>query len=85
MSIKEAFDIFFEEMTQNYLKEWGVPPQALCNEKRRPTGLFLLETKNSVGYAQWKPRLQEKTMSFNNVESKLGFAIHPQIKEYFST
>lgn len=83
--MKEAFDIFFEEMTQNYLNEWGVPPQAPCNEKRRPTGLFLLETKNSEGYAQWKPRLQENPVSFDNVENKLGFKINPQIKEYFST
>lgn len=85
MSMKEAFDTFFEEMTQDYINEWGVPPQAPCNEKRRPTGLFLLETKNNEGYAQWKPRLQEKPVSFDNIEKKLGFIIHPQIKAYFST
>lgn len=85
MSMKEAFEAFFEEMTQNYINEWGVPPQAPCNEKRRPTGLFLLETKNSEGYAQWKPKLQEKTTSFDAIEKELGFTIHPQIKEYFST
>lgn len=32
MSMKEAFDTFFEEMTQNYLKERGILPQAPCNE-----------------------------------------------------
>lgn len=85
MSMKEAFDTFFEEMTQNYLKEWGVPPQAPCNEKRRPTGLFLLETLNDEGYAQWKPRLQENPISFDAIEKDLGFEIHPQIKAYFST
>lgn len=85
MSMKEAFDTFFEEMTQNYLNEWGVPPQAPCNEKRRPTGLFLLETLNNEGYAQWKPRLQEKPFSFDSVEKELGFSIHPQIKEFLST
>jgi hypothetical protein len=85
MSMKEAFDTFFEEMTQNYLNEWGVPPQAPCNEKRRPTGLFLLETLNDKGYAQWKPRLQEKPISFDAVEIELGFSIHPQIKAFLST
>lgn len=85
MNMKEAFDTFFEKMTQDYINEWGVPPQAPCNEKRRPTGLFLLETKNNEGYAQWKPRLQEKPVSFDNIEKKLGFIIHPQIKAYFST
>ncbi len=85
MSMKEAFDAFFEEMTQNYIREWGEPPQAPCNEKRRPTGLFLLETLNDEGYAQWKPRLQENTFAFEKIEETLGFSINSRIKEYFST
>ncbi len=85
MSMKEAFDTFFEEMTQNYLKKRGIPPQAPCNEERRPTGLFLLETLNDNGYAQWKPKLQDKPFSFENVEKELGFSINPQIKEFLST
>lgn len=85
MSMKEAFDTFFEEMTQNYLKERGIPPQAPCNEERHPTGLFLLETLNDKGYAQWKPKLQENAVSFSKVEQELGFPIHPQIKDFLST
>lgn len=85
MSMKEAFETFFEEMTQNYLKERGIPPQAPCNEERHPTGLFLLETLNDKGYAQWKPKLQEKSVSFDAVEKELGFSIHPQIKAFLST
>lgn len=85
MSMKEAFDTFFEEMTQNYLNERGVPPKAPCNEAKRPTGLFLLETLDEKGYAQWKPRLQEKPFSFDSVEKELGFSIHPQIKAFLST
>ena len=27
MNMKKAFEKFFEEMTQNYLNEWGVPPR----------------------------------------------------------
>lgn len=72
MSMKEAFDAFFEEMTQNYIREWGEPPQAPCNEKRRPTGLFLLETLNDEGYAQWKPRLQENTFAFEKLRKLLA-------------
>lgn len=85
MSMKEAFDIFFEEMTQNYLEKRGFPPQAPCNEERHPTGLFLLETLNEKGYAQWKPKLQENVVSFSKVEQELGFLIHSQIKEFLST
>ncbi len=85
MSMKEAFDTFFEEMTQNYMKKRGVPPKAPCNEEKYPTGLFLLETLDDNGYAQWKPKLQEKSVSFENVEKELGFSIHPQIKDFLST
>ena len=85
MSMKEAFDIFFEEMTQNYLKKKGVPPKAPCNEDKYPTGLFLMDTLDENGYAQWKPKLQENAVSFENIEKELGFKIHPQIKEYLST
>lgn len=83
--MKEAFDTFFEEMTQGYMNEWGCPPKAPCNEKRRPTGLFLLETKDNEGYAQWKPRLQDKSIPFEEIEKELGFSIHPQIKDFLST
>lgn len=85
MSMKEAFDIFFEEMTQNYLKKKGVPPKAPCNEEKYPTGLFLMDTLDDNGYAQWKPKLQENAVSFENIEKELGFTIHPQIKDYLST
>lgn len=85
MSMKEAFDTFFEEMTQNYIKERGVFPQAPCNESKRPTGLFLLDTLNEDGYAQWKPQLQDKAVYFDNVEKELGFSVHTQIKEFLST
>ena len=85
MSMKEAFDTFFEEMTNNYIRERGKPPYAYCDEASRPTGLFLMDTLDDRGYAQWKPRLQERPVSFNSVERALGFSIHPQIKAYFST
>ena len=85
MGMKEAFQTFFEEMTNNYINERGQPPYAYCDEKNRPTGLFLMETLNDRGYAQWKPKLQEQPVSFNNIECTLGFSIHHQIKAYFST
>ena len=85
MSMKEAFETFFEEMTQNYLKKKGVPPKAPCNEEKYPTGLFLMDTLDDNGYAQWKPKLQENAVSFENIEKELGFTIHPQIKNYLST
>lgn len=40
MSMKEAFDIFFDEMTNNYIRERGKPPYAYCDEANRPNWPF---------------------------------------------
>ena len=85
MGMKEAFETFFEEMTQNSIEKTGFPPKLPCNEAKRPTGLFLLDTLDKQGYAEWKPKLQEKAVSFEEIEKELGFSIHTQIKEYLST
>lgn len=85
MNMKKAFEKFFEEMTQNYMNEWGVPPRAPYTEEKNPTGLFLPGTLDNKGYAQWKPKLQEKSVSFDAVEKELGFSIHSQIKDFLST
>jgi len=85
MSMKEAFDAFFGEMTQNYIKKKGTPPKAPCNEDKNPTGLFILDTLDDNGYAQWKPKLQEQSISFNSLERILGFSINQQIKDFLST
>ena len=44
-----------------------------------------METLNDKGYAEWKPKLQDISISFDNIEQVLGFSIHSQIKSYFST
>ena len=72
MSMKEAFDIFFDEMTNNYIRERGKSPYAYCDEANRPTGLFLMETLDDRGYAQWKPKLQEHPVSFDSIEDRLS-------------
>lgn len=83
MSMKEAFDTFFEEMTQNYLNKRGVLPRAPCNEKRRPTGLFLLETLNNEGYAQWKPRLQKNLFLLTQWKKSLAFQFIRKSKTFY--
>ena len=85
MNMKKAFDTFFEEMTQNCINNKMIPFKAPCIENNYPTGLFLLHTLDDEGYAQWKPKLQDKIVSFDTIEKELGFSIHPQIKAFLST
>lgn len=47
--------------------------------------MFLLNTLNDEGYAQWRPQFQDKIISFDSIENELGFSIHIQIKEFLST
>ena len=37
MGMKEAFETFFEEMTQNSIEKTGFPPKLPCYEAKRPT------------------------------------------------
>ena len=62
MSMKEAFDIFFQKRDKFY-------------EKYRDVDLPI----------PMKPVLQSAPIDFTEIEDKLGFKIHPSIKEYLST
>ncbi len=84
MSMKEAFETFFEEMDNNSMKKLGKLPSIPYIEGKVSKDLLLLDTLDK-GYVVWRPELQRETVSFNNVENELGFNIHPQIKEYMST
>ena len=71
------------------LQKWGqkgsrirkVPQIAIY----RTFELLLLDTLDEEWYAVWRPKLQEKKLSFESVEEELGFRIHPQIKQFFNT
>ena len=84
MSVKAALERFFDEMTQDYIRKNGCPPKALCSEERKLTGLFLLDTLDDAGFAQWAPKPQHQKHGFDQVEQELGFQIHKQIRAYLS-
>ena len=62
MSMKEAFDIFFQKRDEFY-------------EKYKDVDLPV----------SMKPVFQSAPTDFAEIEDKLGFKIHPSIKEYLST
>jgi len=81
MSMKEAFDTFFEEMDRNSMKALGTLPTIPCKKG----ALILSETCDKYGYSVWRPQLQTEPVSFNDIEKELGFEIHIQLKEYLTT
>ncbi len=91
MSMKEAFDIYFEKMKKSCLEKYGGNPNKPIIRKFQDVGFYDLETMEkhkmagNKGYADWKPILQNMPVSFKPIESKLGITLHPQIKSFLST
>jgi len=85
MGMKEAFEVFFEEMDRNSMEKFSEPPRVPYMEGIVSKELLLLDTLSKDGYAVWRPRLQEDKIYFEKIEEELGFTIHPQIKEFLNT
>ena len=81
MSMKEAFETFFEEMDRNSMKVRGKLPTIPLNEG----ALILSETCDEYGYSVWRPQLQTEQVSFVEIEKEFGFEIHSQLKEYLTS
>ena len=84
MGMKEAFETFFKEMDRNSIAKKGKLPRVPYTNGESSKELILTETLED-GYAVWRPELQKKKLSFEEIEEELGFKIHPQIKQYVNT
>ena len=73
MSMKEAFDTFFEKLDKSSLKALGKHPSVPYLEGVVSKDLLLLDTLDKNGYVVWKPELQKEKISFDHVEKELGF------------
>lgn len=86
MSMKEAFDICFKKQKDFWNKQFGNGPKCpYSGNKISEDDLFIEGTIDNEGYAEWKPKLQTQTVDFETIENELGFKLHLQLKEYFST
>ena len=80
MSMKEAFDTYFEKAANAVIFLRKMP----YIEKLSHTGLYLNDTLDNESYAEWTPVLQDKPVDFAKAESILGFRVSEQIREYLS-
>lgn len=85
MSMKEAFETFFEEMDRNSLAKRGKLPSIPYMEGFVSKELLLIDTIDEEGYVVWRPQVQKEKYSFENIEKELGFEINQQIKSYLNT
>ena len=84
MSMKEAFDTFFEKNNNSWKKVWRTLPRVSKIPKYSQSPLVVNED-NINGELEWQPQLQDMTVDFKLIEEELGFEIHPQVKEYLTT
>lgn len=84
MSMKEAFDTFFEKNNNSWKRQWGTLPTIPTCEKYANCPLTI-STVNGEKDLEWQPKLQTEPIDFKPLEEELGFSINPQIKEYLST
>lgn len=84
MNMKEAFEIYFNNLIYGYKKEYGTYPKTVYLKQCDMKGIYISGTLNSEGYAEWQPVLQDEPIIFEDLESELGFKIHPDIKKYFT-
>ncbi|MBQ7046986.1 MAG: SecY-interacting protein Syd [Oscillospiraceae bacterium] len=84
MSMKEAFETFFEKNNNSWKNQWGTLPTVSKCEKYANCPL-ITSTVNGENELEWQPKLQTEPIDFKPLEEELGFSINPQIKEYLST
>jgi hypothetical protein len=82
--MKEAFDVFFEKMSDSWQQVWRTGPKVPFTEQTKNCGLYVSEPDKD-GYAEWQPKLQTEPVDFETIEKELGFKINLQIKEFLST
>ena len=85
MTMREAFETYFKNLDTSYRQEYGNHPKVVYRSECDKKGIYISGTLDSEGYAEWQPVLQDEPIMFEDLESELGFTIHPHIKQYFTT
>jgi len=83
-SIKDAMEYFFAKHTIGYLKKWRTYPKCPVRRDMVNCGLVISEPDRD-GYYQWKPVEVTTHVDFKSMESKLGFSIHQDIKDFVTS
>ncbi len=84
MSMKDAFDAFFEKNNNSWKKVWGTLPRVSKIDKYTQSSLIINED-NINDELEWQPKLQDKPIDFVSIEKELRFEINPQIKAFLTT
>lgn len=83
--MREAFETYFNKLDTRYRNEYGTHPKTVYLSKCDKKGIYISGTLDCEGYAEWLPVLQDEPIMFDDLEKEVGFKIHSDIKQYFTT
>lgn len=84
MQIKVAMDKCFKMQQEFWMKTFQTYPKVPHVEQFNSNEMFIQDTIDEEGYAQWKPQKQNFHVNENIIENALGIKLNNQLKEYYS-
>ena len=81
----EAFEYFLARHVVAYLNYEGEYPAAVIGKGNQDQEMIISADQDSPGWYHWKPKKITMKIDFDAVESKLGFKVHKDIKDFIST
>lgn len=85
MNLKDAFEVYFKKLALSNKAATGYMPKVAYVKQCDLNGIYIKESLDEYGYAEWQPVLQEESHDFKKIETELGFSINPDLKSFFST
>lgn len=85
MEIKDAMKKCFEMQSDFWQTVFNSNPKFPYREEFNNDELFIKDTIDKEGYAEWKPREQVLSIDENTIANKLGIKLHPELKEFYSS
>ncbi|MDL2286103.1 SecY-interacting protein Syd [Desulfococcaceae bacterium OttesenSCG-928-F15] len=83
ITMKKAFEVFFEKQKKAHQKFFGTNPTVTPTEDMDKS--MIISPPDGEGYVEWVPKLQSQAVDWPAIEKDLGFVLGNEIKTYYST
>lgn len=81
--IKMAISSYYEKLADLWNQRRNSQPTVPYNDKM-PKEMYI-GSENENGYISWKLMENNKEVDFDRIQKEIGFVLHPDVKEYFTS
>lgn len=81
MEVKDAMKKCFEMQSDFWKTVFNSNPKFPYIEEFNNDELFIKDTMDKEGYAEWKPKEQPLSIDEDLIANKLGIQLHPELKD----